>query len=591
MNPLHCAAMSGSAEAINAMLTRFPELAQSKANDDANLLHFAAWSGSSTTFKWFLSNHPTLAIRLWIKDEYGNTPESLFATNSPSKMQALALLEELLHQVLMFALNNPSPLPVKSLELLEAFQAQLQHYLLKDDKHRIANAALLALITSGKLGDKVSACLTNIKGVLVLKGIPVKNVTLDKALFKTLLQAANNAMPIGAKSTLLDTLNIYARNIAFIPGNGNLTDAAVRTLRVIIDDYERRTPNPGTKILDQILISALYKTETLAALRPRPKQAEGFDIQVSNFKAHITGLQRDFSSLSLSTDSKRILRETIFPGLFHIIKHEEDIITHFKTRYGVLYMLSDHLPLHTDHNPAATPEAFRATLHRTLTAFISSAYTAKELGKLAEFLDKLTSGYCLEGRMRDACHWVATYSELKPFTQLMESAVADYAAYYTIMHGKCPIELSNLDNALAFILPRYQSLPCLRDDTYAPDSEVSKAGVRSFLTDVLAYDNEPVAISHVLKLLNKRIQELSNAYFFQEIADSKRNALISLRIAIANAGTTPLRTIIAQWKAAPSPKADLTNAALIVKPRNPFVFFTAATRTEVLLDEIVRISS
>ena len=121
-----------------------------------------------------------------------------------------------------------------------------------------------------------------------------------------------------------------------------------------------------------------------------------------------------------------------------------------------------------------------------------SFYICQRAGKLVGFFDHLTRGLCFENRVRDTTTWAAQLSEVKPFTQCMQEWIADYKAYTTIMGQPSkdghPIDVEYTDKALVFIMQRYRNFPCMPDKNYAPDGEITDAGVKYYLSHVLEYD-------------------------------------------------------------------------------------------------------
>lgn len=149
-----------------------------------------------------------------------------------------------------------------------------------------------------------------------------------------------------------------------------------------------------------------------------------------------------------------------------------------------------------------------------------------------QVFEKLSEGYCLEGRVRDTFFWAASYSEIKSFGDFMHKACEEYWAYQHIMFGKTRDEMVSLEVATNFIVSRYNKFPCNTDNDYAPNGEVTEAGVKQYLAEVLSYDNSPTQygddrVATVFKEIDKGINRLG-----QDV--DTREALYGLRLVVAN---------------------------------------------------------
>ena len=241
-----------------------------------------------------------------------------------------------------------------------------------------------------------------------------------------------------------------------------LSDTAVTVLTVMIDDYQRKGINHATRKIDNAVVKAIESSKTMQLLKPRvvKKEAEGRNIKPENFAEHLLACRKILKDMTgLSRDTRRITNHG-FDGIDHILNNREQIIEHFSNRYGVIYAVATDLPIHTDHVPSDQPEEFYRTLERLIKSFFGAFYLAQEAGRLKTFCDKVSSGFCFEGKTRDPFIWASDLSEIKPFDELMQSYVNEYRAYEKVMHGKSEEEAEPLQAATDFICERHEGLFC-----------------------------------------------------------------------------------------------------------------------------------
>ncbi|MDF1684834.1 MAG: ankyrin repeat domain-containing protein [Legionellaceae bacterium] len=150
----------------------------------------------------------------------------------------------------------------------------------------------------------------------------------------------------------------------------------------------------------------------------------------------------------------------------------------------------DNLPLHTDHAEVQNPEEFDQILHRLLKNIIGAYYCCETAGQLPEFFNRLSSGYCLEGRVRDLLQWAIGFSEIKSMDAFMADVIADYGSYMKVMKDATEEDLGDLDEAVKFIVDRYKNFPCEKSAEYAPKNRIRKTGVERYLTEVLCYEQK-----------------------------------------------------------------------------------------------------
>jgi F0F1-type ATP synthase assembly protein I len=388
-------------------------------------------------------------------------------------------------------------------------------------------------------------------------------------------QLAFNALNL-APSTFFQTLNNYLAHIAVLSEDTLSKDEdAIVTLSLLLNDFQRTAKEPSE--IDQALVQALLASVTISAIQPKPEINKGRDIQPSNYLTHFKAMQESLKQVTLSPDTKRIMTDTVLPGLRHMIENEDNIIEHVTTRYGVLYYLSENLPLHTDHNESHEPDTYRQTLHCLIENCFGAFYIIQSAGKLSVFFDKLANGYCLEGRIRDTLTWAANYSEIKSFDEFMTQAHKEYAAYQKIMEAKTTEELQILSECTQFIVLRYKNFPCLRDDNgngiYAPAGEITRQGIEQYLKKELYYDdNNLPASSEKAKLLNKIDKYVKNhRSFFGSHHDGKAHALKALRLALVYAtNAKEEKQALIRWKEALSAQG-MTNQELIRQVPRPFI--------------------
>jgi hypothetical protein len=471
-------------------------------------------------------------------------------------------------------------------EDLGGFLEKLTDYL-SNREHGIAPEILINLINSGKLGARISKRLGVLQPILQMKAIPTQGLPLTASLLNTLLIAARTievAERRTTSSSLLSALSTYQTQIAFL-ADDQLNQDAITTLSVIIDDYQRDTTNTPNET-DKHLITSLTNTQTITVLRPKTTTNTGNTYEPQDYLTHFNIIEQAFLETKnhLSADAARKMQNSILPGLKHIITHENAIIDHVTTRYGVLYELAPDLPLHTDHNNSSEPEEYRKTLHRLMENCFGAFYLAKNAGKIPEFFSKLSSGFCLEGRIRDTLTWIADYSEIKSFDDVMAKAITEYIAYQKIMHGKAVFELGSLDEATEFIITRLNHFPCLPNDTYASKEEITKTGVETYLKDVLGYENEPMpATTEKDKFINQLDQHIKHQRHFLLFTSNKlkRTALTSLRTAIVYSNNDEnLHTVVNRWKQLTNPATGKTNQMLISQHRHRFFEWLPASMRE-----------
>src|SRR5207248_3146652 len=114
----------------------------------------------------------------------------------------------------------------------------------------------------------------------------------------------------------------------------------------------------------------------------------------------------------------------------------------------------------------------------------------QQAGRLMEFYDRIVQGVCLEGRIRDIFNWTVTLSEIKPFHEFMQNAIADYLAYQQVMEGQDNVDAAQVSQTRQFILSRHRDLPCQIHPEYAPKGIITASGITKYLKEVLYYEEQ-----------------------------------------------------------------------------------------------------
>ena len=502
-NLLHYAAWSGSPEAITYVLEKCPELKDSNNNFGANLLHYAASSGSCKVLTLILSNYPRLAASLWVKDNDGDTIDS-YALKSKSGLKPLNVLKDLLKKATT-ALNEQSATENQML-LMTSFSEEWKRCLLEDEI-TLCDEALHTLKQNKNISQDIKNFLCQLESILKLKNQslldqPITLVALTK--LHTLSQAAFNFKKAGGifnffehkrRSYLFHNLTLLIENIRCRKQNPDAmlsADQAI-VLNLLVDDFQRGLYHSEAPEIDRILINILLSSQTLQNLRPKPRLSQGRNISPDNFMEHFKIIKNAFATLNIKNDHiKETIESVILPGIEHLITHQDAIVEHTLTRYGVLYYLDPQqkLPMHTDHEVHQNETAYRKLLVRIIENLFGAYYMCDEAGKANAFFSRLCDGYCLEGRTRDLLEWAAKFSEVKPFDDFMQERIEEYLAFANVMQNKAEAEASEVNNAAGFIIRSYQHHPCQPHADYAPNGEVTRAGVEKYLADVLMYSDD-----------------------------------------------------------------------------------------------------
>jgi len=495
-NWLHYAAWSGSVPAIAFVLQHAPRLKGSKIYMGANFLHYAAWSGSNAAFQFILEQYPALAASLWVEDIVGHSLH-YYALRSKTNLSPRKILRQLLQNATDALCAEPSSTASdKQLELIEAFQTDWRQGLIAHDI-LFPPDKIPVLLQNRRLSQRCRDLLKQLHPLLQLHAILTEDQLLTLPLLRQLIHSAQAVLsqnPIGLfqhipQSKLLTAL-IHLTQALEKEGNAIEPVDAILVASIIIDDYQRASPQKDTADIDRALISKLLATTSMRNLRPRPVLTQGRDIGPHNFMTHFENMKKVFETLAVSAETQRIIHETLFPGIHHLLTQEAQIIEHIRTRFAVLYYLDDHnkLPMHTDIH-REDDEANRLFLRLVKTNLFAAFYLAQEAGKAGEFFTHLTYGFCFDGRVNDVLAWAAQFSEAKSFNDFMEEHIREYLVYRRVLFGETREEAEKIEPASAFIISRFNRFPCQVDPQCAPNAVITQRGVEQYLKDVLCYDH------------------------------------------------------------------------------------------------------
>ena len=489
-NALHYAALSGNPDAMEFLLKKDSKLLQSKAKDGRNTLHYAAWSGNPDAMSYLIRKYPKQSACLWVMDNYGNTPDS-FAHKSKCPISASKVLQAVLKDAANSIITGKKHEIQKALMILDAYADKFIAML---DQEGMFSDSELEKITSNKyitsrLGKKF-------KGIASL--IAKQRQLCDKPLtyreLKDIVSLASQSLPAQQNkffkdpSLLVNLKTLLSKSLS--DENDALSDDMLTVLMLMIDDHQRGKLNPTTRQVDNAMIRAIEATQTVQLLKPQVKVTQGNDIKPNNFDEHLKKCRDKLKALgNISADTRRITGK-VLKGIEHIATHHDEIIQHVTNHYGKLYYVADDLPIHTDHVDITQPKQFYKTLEHLIENFFGAFYLAEKAGQLKTFCDKVSSGYCFEGKVREPFEWASQLSEIKPFHTLMGDYIKEYLAYYKIMHGQSEKNSGFVKKATDFICQRHQDFYCQPDKTYAPNGQVTRKGVAVYLEEILYFEQQ-----------------------------------------------------------------------------------------------------
>ena len=333
-------------------------------------------------------------------------------------------------------------------------------------------------------------------------------------------------------------------------------------LQRILNDYQINLLGEHN-LFGHLMASVFMRSITLSQLNPKPNITQGLNINVDNFSVHRGILEERIASLPLSIDTKKTIYDVILPGITAIIDDEQSIVDHVREHYGELYYLNEKLPLHTDHVSSIAPEEYRHVLRQLLINVFGAAEIAHNKGCLTQFCEKISTGYCFEGRVRDVFEWVSSFSDVKlmSFHETMEKyfqkEYLPYAETLMTCSGSVPAaDLVLADPIMDFIMARHKNAACLRDAIYAPYGQVTRVGVKKYLANILMLvsqrdcDRALVRSRELRGSLQTSVSSFWTSSSRQELMQIKIEALTALETRIATDGESPdiaARTITAQY--------------------------------------------
>src|SRR3990167_3419541 len=269
--------------------------------------------------------------------------------------------------------------------------------------------------------------------------------------------------------------------------NEQLSDPALNTLTILIDDFEKNTKvhSQKTLIAFEQFKELLYKTNSLQALLPKPKQDDL--INKNEYPKHLKKINDIFNQCELADHlATRVLKFFDF-----ITNSRTTILKFFNTSYPDLYYNTqfNDVPLHIDNVSQGDQAAFEQYLDQLTGHFIGAFYKAQEKGKTIEFFNQLYFGHCIESRSRALFDWVDTLSgpALLTFDEFMQKAIKAFLDYSLVMEAIDNTNASYLEPTLKFICEYYDQLDCIPNPDFAPKGKITEEGIKRYLSEVLAF--------------------------------------------------------------------------------------------------------
>lgn len=353
-------------------------------------------------------------------------------------------------------------------------------------------------------------------------------------------------------------LRVFVENIS----EESLGEKQTLCLHRILNDYQINLLGEHN-LFGNLISSVLMRSITLNQLNPNPNITQVLNINVGNFSDHRGILEARIASLPLSIDTRKTIYDVILPGISTIIDDEQSIVDHVRDHYGELYYLNEKLPLHTDHVSSIDPEEYRQVLRRLLINVFGAAEIAHNKGRLTQFCEKISAGYCFEGRVRDVFEWISSFSDVKlmSFHETMEKyfqkEYLPYAETLMTRGGSVPVaDLVLADPIIDFIMARHKNAACLRDTIYAPYGQVTRVGVKKYLANILMLVSQrdcdrALARSRELRgSLQTSVSRFWTSSSRRELMQIKIEALTELETRITTDGESPdtaAKTITAQY--------------------------------------------
>lgn len=495
-----CAAESGSIKktAYCLELANHPKFVEN--DDNQTILHAAACKPDLLEYLYI--NHPLLMKNSWQRDCHQFLPDETAisggTTITPSRIR-LSLIKKITAELIKGKLSE------KQIEFLSTFPKTWIRYILNERK--IANNFIN---NKEIIPNELREYLTNYTHLITLASIETEDQPLKISLLKSLIDRAvasikqltpnssfikplNSILWKKPEIKLIKDLNFFLDKINKHQGD-LLSKEMLITLRVIVADAKKEKYSDIEERVMHVFLRKLLSTSNLSCISPNPSK-KSIDIKDSDFEVYYKEMRQSIDAVMLSDKIKKDLIDLFFPALFHYITNIELMAQHYQTNPTVLYILSPtNMPLHTDsaylnYDVSAFKELFTNNARNLFSGF----YSCKKAGKVADFLEKLTSAECFNARSRAAITYAShTISEIEEFNVFIAERYQEYCAYAPIMHALGERELGYIENFVDFILSRYKNHPCFVDEEYALDGRITEEGVARYAKDMLYFDNAPI---------------------------------------------------------------------------------------------------
>ncbi len=475
----------------------YPKLVTQKDKSGCTIIHYAARSKQATILIFLMKEYPELTKQLWIEDIYGDPPQQAYRTDmhiNPNKIQN----EQLIQATRRYIDVHPEP---NDARFLHTFKSEWKHMLFQSGAFKPEEMEN----TMHHFPTSLQKFIKNLLPTMKLYAYPTYEIILDRHAIYDLLMLTRVISTAEAGTFFTSTApHPFMRELMqFLHKlkEETLDTKEMLCLQVICEDYERGLLGAKNQA-NNVLINKLFTTTTLSQLRPKGDTGSTEDMKKEDFPIHLEILHVRINALPLSKEVRKAMQKIILPGVAMIIYNEQDIINHVTTQFGKLYYLQEKLPLHTDHIQHTDGEAYRQFLERLMKNFFGAAEIAFQTGRLSVFCEKLSIGYCFEGRVQDAFKWAASLSELTSFHDLMDRFLnKEYLPYVEVMQNLIPDSVHMILPVSNFIIRRHRHMPCLSDPIYAPEGVITESGVRKYLKNILCYEKEASVFKRLRAIL------------------------------------------------------------------------------------------
>jgi len=505
---LHYAISSGSAAAFKTACELAPQMMNSIGKDGNNILYFANDLNCPAIIHHLLTESPELTGRLW--KSLRQDPANL-----STQVCAIKVLKQLLQDATLALLGNV--MTDKQLALIGVFFDEWKDLLLSDDilfpSSFFGDTFQLSI---KKLPSNAQVFLKKAKALFKIKEIQLPTDMTSRFLrdIYNLGATAYNGYPKSfwghaINSQFFDAFRKFVLIIVKIDPDSPIPSEGVRCLNVILNDAQRNRFSTMAPDIDTLMLRKLLSIPAIQALRPRPASAVEEPTGPDNFQTCFKLINDRFRVSTLNENTRRIINTILFPGIKHLMTHQDQIAEHMSQKPEILYYLdkggpaaplgqeeTGKLPLHANHVISQNFIENRDLLNRILANFFGAFRVFDYAGRVNIFFEELCVGYCLEIRISSLLEKAATYSHIKSFDDFMTEVIQDYFAYSQYFEGKTQEQAAVAESTLDFILSRYKDLPCTVHETYAPNGSITPAGVSQYLSDILCYET----LSWVAKL-------------------------------------------------------------------------------------------